>query len=99
MVPNNVCAREKILIVDDNVEEAGKIKALLEAEGYIVFDIARSANLALEMIADKRPSLAILDVSLKGSLTGIHLGKLLKDQHLPFVYLSENSSRETVQIV
>jgi two-component system response regulator HydG len=99
MTGNNTYSWEKILIVNDNIEEASRIKEVLETAGYLVIGIARSANLALDMIENKKPSMVILDISLKGSLTGIHLGKMLKDRNLAFIYLSENSSRETVEMV
>lgn len=89
--------KEKILIVEDEFVEANHIRDILEQAGYRVTGIARSVNIALEMIAKERPSLVLLDIFLKGSLTGIHLGKLLRDQGLAFVYLSANSNRDTLE--
>jgi two-component system, NtrC family, response regulator HydG len=88
----------KILIVQDELEEARHLKTILEATGYEVIGIARSVNLAQEMITSQRPSLVVLGICLRGSLTGIHLGKALKDQGIAFVYLSANSNRETLEM-
>ena len=88
--------KEKILIVEDEFVEANHIQTILEQAGYYVTGIARSVNIALEMIAKETPSLVLLDIFLKGSLTGIHLGRTLRDQGIAFVYLSANSNRDTL---
>ena len=90
--------KEKILIVEDEFVEANYIQTILEQAGYQVTGIARSVNIALEMIGKEKPSLVLLDIFLKGSLTGIHLGGKLKDQGTAFVYLSANSNRDTLEM-
>lgn len=90
--------KEKILIVEDEFVEANHIQTILEQAGYLVTGIARSVNIALEMIGNEKPSLVLLDIFLKGSLTGVHLGRMLKDQGMAFVYLSANSNRETLEM-
>jgi two-component system, NtrC family, response regulator HydG len=89
--------KEKILIVEDEFVEANHIQTVLEQAGYQVTGIARSVNIALEMIAKEKPGLVLLDIFLKGSLTGIHLGRTLKEREIAFVYLSANSNRETLE--
>jgi len=88
--------KENILIVEDEFVEADHIQTILEEAGYRVTGIARSVNIALEIIAREKPALVILDIFLKGSLTGIHLGQILHNQGLAFIYLSANSNRETL---
>jgi two-component system response regulator HydG len=88
---------EEILIVVSELVEANHIKTILAQTGYRIIGIARSVNLALEMITGQRPSLVVLDIVLKGSLTGIHLAQILKDQGIAFIYLSENANRDTLE--
>jgi len=90
--------KEKILIVEDEFVEANHIQTVLEQAGYQVTGIARSVNIALEMTAKEKPGLVLLDIFLKGSLTGIHLGRTLKEREMAFVYLSANSNRETLEM-
>lgn len=90
--------KESILIVEDEFVEANHIQTVLEQAGYRVTGIARSVNIALEMIGREKPSLVILDIFLKGSLTGIHLGQILHNQGMAFVYLSANSNRDTLAL-
>ncbi|HEY4060997.1 MAG TPA: sigma-54 dependent transcriptional regulator [Puia sp.] len=90
--------KEKILIVEDEFVEANHIQTILEQAGYRVAGIARSVNIALEMLEEQKPSLVLLDIFLKGSLTGIHLGSTLKEKNIAFVYLSANSNRDTLEM-
>jgi two-component system response regulator HydG len=89
---------EKILIVEDEFVEARHIELILERAGYRIAGIARSVNVALEMLNQERPDLVLLDIFLKGSLTGIHLGQMLKERGTAFVYLSANSNRDTLEM-
>jgi two-component system, NtrC family, response regulator HydG len=89
---------EKILIVEDEFVEARHIELTLENAGYRIAGIARSVNAALEMLDQERPDLVLLDIFLKGSLTGIHLGQMLKERGSAFIYLSANSNRDTLEM-
>jgi len=89
--------KKKILIVEDEFVEANHIQEVLEKAGYHVLGIARSVNIALEMLTSELPSLVVLDIFLKGSLTGIHLGNMLKNKGVAFIYLSANSTRDTLE--
>jgi two-component system response regulator HydG len=90
--------RKKVLIVEDESMEAIHVQDILEGAGYQVLGIARSVNIALEMIQADMPSLVVLDIFLKGSLTGIHLGNILKGKNIAFLYLSANSNRDTLEL-
>ncbi|MEI9910241.1 MAG: sigma 54-interacting transcriptional regulator [Bacteroidota bacterium] len=86
--------REKILIVEDELIVATDLRMLLEKSGYIVCGIARSYHKAVELIAGVRPDIVLIDIFLKGTLTGIDLAKKLKDENIAFIYLSANSSED-----
>jgi DNA-binding NtrC family response regulator len=87
---------EKVLIVEDQFVEANDIQISLTKAGYTVSGIARSVNIALKMIEDDRPDLVLLDIFLKGKLTGIDLGKKLKEENIAFIYVSANSNQEVL---
>lgn len=86
--------KNKILIVEDQFVEANNLQMILERAGYEVCTIARSVPTALEIIEEEKPELVLLDIFLKGKLTGIDLAKILRDQQIAFVYLSANSNKE-----
>lgn len=78
----------KILIVEDDPLVAEDLKDKLEQLHYRVTGIADSYDAALELISSNKPDLALVDIELKGELTGIDLAGQLKEQHIPFIYLS-----------
>src|SRR5262245_19408744 len=86
--------KEKILIVEDLFVEANYLAKTLTKVGYQVIGIARSVSQALELIQQQRPDIVLLDIFVKGKLTGIDLAKQLNEENIPIVYLSANSSEE-----
>ena len=78
----------KILIVEDDPLVADDLKDKLERLQYRVTGIAESYELALESIRTNKPDLALLDIELKGKLTGIDLSEELNNHGIPFIYLS-----------
>lgn len=88
--------KEKILIVEDQFVEADYLRLMLSKANYSVTGIARSVQQALAMIHEERPDFVLLDIFLKGKLTGIDLAIQLTEQGIPFVYLSANSNEEVL---
>jgi len=86
-----------ILVVDDEADIRGLIAGILEDEGYAPRTAANSDE-ALAALAERRPSLLILDVWLQGSaLDGIELLDLVKsrDPGLPVIVISGHGNIET----
>ncbi len=90
--------KKKILIVEDEFIVADDLQLTLEHAGYEVCGIAASVDEAKESIKKKRPGLVLLDIVLKGKLTGIDLAKELKEENIPFVYLSANSNQKILEL-
>ncbi|WP_431211020.1 response regulator [Puia sp. P3] len=65
--------QQSILIVEDELVVAGDIRLTLERAGYAVAGVARSYQSAMEIITARPPDLVVLDIFLKGELTGIDL--------------------------
>lgn len=86
--------KQKVLIVEDQFVEADYLRMMLTKAGYTVCDIARSVPEALEIIKTEKPALVLLDIFLKGKLTGIDLAKQLKEDNVAFIYLSANSNEK-----
>lgn len=84
----------KVLIVEDQFVEANDLQLMLGKAGYEVCGIARSVPIAQEIIKKEKPGLVLLDIFLKGKLTGIDLARQLKEDNIAFVYLSANSNEE-----
>ena len=90
--------KEKILIVEDKFVEADYLRLMLTKAGYRVMGIAHSVIQAREMIKEERPDLILLDIFLKGNLTGIDLAGELGKENIAFVYLSANSNEEVLNM-
>ncbi len=81
---------KKILIVEDESMVALDLKLILTRAGYKVCGIADSVKEALALIEEQKPEMVLLDIFLKGPLSGIDLAKTLTAQNIAFVYLSAN---------
>ncbi|HXO77348.1 MAG TPA: sigma-54 dependent transcriptional regulator [Puia sp.] len=87
-----------ILIVEDELVVAGDIRLTLERAGYTVSGIARSYHSAMENINANPPGLVLLDIFLKGELTGIDVAAELNKRDIPFVYLSANCNTGVLEM-
>ena len=86
-----------ILIVDDEADIRAAIAGILGDEGYQT-RVAHDSDSALAAMAERRPSLVVLDVWLQGSrLDGIELLDEIKvrDPTLPVVVISGHGNIET----
>ncbi|GHB34944.1 sigma-54-dependent Fis family transcriptional regulator [Pseudovibrio japonicus] len=86
-----------ILIVDDEADIRELIAGILEDDGYNT-RTAGNSDAALAAIADRRPSLIILDIWLMGSkLDGLEVLEVIKKENpdLPVVIISGHGNVET----
>jgi two-component system, NtrC family, nitrogen regulation response regulator NtrX len=86
-----------ILIVDDEADIRELIGGILEDEGYEA-RLAADSDSALQAIADRKPSMVVLDIWLQGSrLDGLELLEVIKERHpdLPVVIISGHGNIET----
>jgi len=86
-----------ILIVDDEQDIRELIAGILDDEGYGT-RTASDADSALKSIAERRPSLLVLDIWLQGSrLDGLELLDVVRedDPSLPVVIISGHGNIET----
>lgn len=88
--------RKKVLIVEDEFIVANDLSIILQNAGYHVGDTADSVEEARMLIAKERPNFVLLDIHLKGKLTGIDLAAELAGDDIPFVYLSANSNQKVL---
>ena len=88
----------KILIVEDELIVAKNLRSVLERAGYKVCGIAPSVPQALDIVSQEKPMLVLVDIFLKGKQTGIDLAEHLKNQNVPFIYLSANSNEDVLTL-
>jgi DNA-binding NtrC family response regulator len=87
----------QILIVEDLFIEANDLRIILERAGHTVTGMPKSVDQALASLKRCKPDIVLLDIFLKGDLTGIHLARNLAAANIPFVYLSANSNASTLE--
>lgn len=86
----------RVIIVEDEFAIALDLETTLKKWGHEVIGIASDASQALALIHEQNPQLIILDIHLKGELSGIDLAKIiLKDHDIPFIYLTAYGDRNT----
>ena len=86
-----------ILVVDDEADIRELISGILQDDGYET-RLAHNSDSALGAIADRRPSLVILDIWLQGSrLDGLELLGAIKETNaeLPVIIISGHGNIET----
>ena len=86
-----------ILIIDDEADIRELIAGILQDEGYET-RLAHNSDAALAEIAQRRPSLIILDIWLIGSrLDGLDLLRIIKEKHpeVPVIIISGHGNIET----
>src|ERR1700730_3492895 len=88
---------EKILIVEDEPVVAEDIRLTIEQAGYEFCGSAASVNRALELVNQQKPGLVLVDIFLKGNLSGLDLAFELNKRDIPFVYLSANYDHEIME--
>lgn len=88
---------KKILIVEDEFIIADDLAFILKNAGYDICGIADSFEEAILMISKDQPELVLLDIHLKGRLTGIDLARRLGELNIAFVYLSANSDQKILE--
>ena len=83
-------SKAKIMVVEDNIDEAKLIKMVLEPEGYEVVT-AMNGKEAKEKIGDVKPNFVILDVMMP-EMDGFHFCSWLRSnpdyQDIPVVLLT-----------
>jgi CheY-like chemotaxis protein len=87
----------KVLIVEDEVIVAEDVRTKLAAKGYEVTAIVDTFDKALESVKANIPDVMILDIRIKGEITGVETAIILASQlekPIPVVFLTAFSESE-----
>lgn len=90
-------SKVKLLIVEDEMIIANDMKMILESIGYEISGIARNVEKAINILNERRPDIALVDINLGKGMEGVELGKVIKEQfHIPFIFCTSYSDSKTV---
>ncbi|ADL57802.1 GAF domain-containing protein [Methanothermobacter sp. KEPCO-1] len=85
----------RILLVEDEAITAMDLQRKLEFQGYDVIGIAHSGEAAVELAEKHRPDLILMDIILRGPMSGVEAAERIKDLDIPVVFLSAHSEEST----
>jgi CheY-like chemotaxis protein len=87
----------KVLIVEDEIIVAEDVRSKLQANGYEVTGIVDTFDRALGSVKANRPDIMILDIRIKGEITGVETAIILAGQFekpIPVVFLTAFSESD-----
>jgi len=87
----------KILIVEDEILVATDIEESLESLGYEIQNAVATGQDAIDEVAKSLPDLILMDINLKGEMTGIDAATVISQKHnVPIIYLTANADLSTI---
>ena len=90
-------AKPNILIVEDESIVAKDIQNSLKNLGYNVTTVVSSGEKAIKEIEENKPDLVLMDIMLKGDMTGIDAAAIIHDRFdIPVVFLTAYADDNTL---
>ncbi len=87
-----------ILVTEDDLIIRKDIEISLKKLGYNVVGTADTGEKAIKLALEKKPDLALMDIMLKGEMTGIEAANVFKKEiDIPVVYLTGNADDKTLK--
>ncbi|MEH2367184.1 hybrid sensor histidine kinase/response regulator [Nostoc sp.] len=88
----------RVLVVEDEYILAINLQESLESLGYVVLDIADSAEGAIAKATELRPNLILMDIRLRGEMDGIQAAEQIWHHlQIPIIYVTGHSDKSTVE--
>ncbi|HSY76413.1 MAG TPA: response regulator [Bacteroidia bacterium] len=86
-----------VLIVEDEVIIARDLAQTLTKLGYLVVGHCVKGEDAIDMVEEKTPDIVLMDIMLKGDMTGIDAAKEIRKKfQIPIVYLTAYSDEDSI---
>lgn len=88
---------EKILIVEDDDIIARVEDWRLKNLGYTVCGRATNGPEAMELVANQKPDVVLMDINIKGEIDGIETARMIKKEfNIPVIYVTSHSDGATL---
>lgn len=87
----------KIFIVEDEFIVMENIKLDVKSFGYEIVGTASNGIDAIEGILREKPDLILMDINLKGSLSGIDIARRIKNENIPVVFITAYADEKTLE--
>ena len=90
-------AAKKIVVVEDESIVSKDIQQSLKKLGYNVVGAAATGEKAIELVDEFEPDLVLMDIMLKGQMSGIDAAGAIKERHsIPVIYLTAYADENTL---
>ncbi|NMB80070.1 MAG: response regulator, partial [Methanomicrobiales archaeon] len=89
-------AQATILVVEDEFITGADLQSKLKKMGFNVPMVVDTGQKAIDAAAQIKPDLALMDITLKGEMTGIEAAAVIGKQGIPVVFLTAHSDETTV---
>jgi YesN/AraC family two-component response regulator len=88
-----------VFILEDEVIISIFLKKIIERKGFNVLGTSTNGTQALEFIILNKPDIVIIDVSLKGSISGIEVANSIFEQYQPKIIFVTGSDEYILRSV
>lgn len=91
-------AKAKILVVEDEVIISKDIQQSLKKLGYDVCGVTNTGEKAIELVEELDPDLILMDIVLKGKLSGVEaVEEIKKTRDIPVIFLTAYADENTLE--
>ncbi len=88
----------RLLVVEDESLVAMDIQESLEEQGYNVAAVVDNGEEAVERAGTVNPSLVLMDIRLKGEMSGISAAEIIRERYgIPVIFLTAYADEGTLQ--
>ncbi len=90
-------SKNNILVVEDEAIVSKDIQQSLKKLGYNIVGSASTGEKAIDLAQEKKPDLVLMDIMLKGGLSGIDAAEKIKESlKIPVIYLTAYADENTL---
>jgi len=93
----------KILIVEDEALFAMDLGQRLKGKGYVLCETALKGKKAVEIVEREKPDLVLMDINLKGEISGIDAAREIRLRFgVPVIFMtgySDENTKEAAMLV
>lgn len=84
-------SKQRIIVVEDEAITALNLKMDLEDLGYEVLETIDNGPEAIDKSNELYPDLVLMDINLKGNMTGIEAANEISETGIPIIFLTANT--------
>lgn len=90
-------AKTSVLVVEDESIVAKDIQNSLKKLGYVVPSVENTGEDAIDAAGDHKPDLVLMDIMLKGEISGIEAADQIKQRYqIPVIFLTAYADESTL---